>query len=61
MTEYPINEKEFKAIALLYNISRPIRVEKVALTIKKFNEKKIEEVNERLLWMRTEMKKSNIL
>ncbi|KHL97017.1 hypothetical protein QW71_03625 [Paenibacillus sp. IHB B 3415] len=60
-TEYPINDIEFKATGLLYNISRPARFDKVALTIKKYNEKKIDEVNERLLWMRTEMKKPNII
>ncbi|MNM77048.1 Homoserine kinase [compost metagenome] len=59
--EYSLSEIEFKATALLYNISRPIRFDKIALTIKKYNEKKIDEVNERLLWMRTEMNKSNIM
>ncbi len=34
-TEYPLSETEFKAITLLYNISRPIRFDKIALTIKK--------------------------
>ncbi|WP_225999507.1 phosphotransferase enzyme family protein [Paenibacillus sp. BJ-4] len=59
-TEYPLCDMEFKAIPLLYSISRPIRFDKIALTIKKYNEKKFDEVNERLLWMRTELNKPNI-
>lgn len=57
MSEYTMSKDEFEAANLLYNIARPMRMEKIQsflIAIKEGNET---EVHERLLWMHRELKK----
>lgn len=55
VSEYHLSELELRAANLLYDIVRPFRWDKVKITLDKFKQGYIGEVNKRLEWMLKEL------